>query len=112
MAGLITPAGLSIIRLNKRAILQCMVSHKSYSRSRNSVEQIPFEIAKSIFQQKPFWSDERIRLLRRFVKKKPTATLQELCEWMKQDYGLTVSKTEMCRARIRLGFRRNRYGLR
>lgn len=80
-----------------------------YSRSHNSVKQIPFELAKSVSLRKPFWSHDRLGLLHQFIKKKPTATLQELCEWMKHDYGLSVSKAEMCRARIRLGFRMNRY---
>jgi site-specific DNA recombinase len=80
-----------------------------YSRDHNSAKQIPFEIAKSVFQRKPYWSDDRLRLLRQFIKKKPKATLQELCDWMQCDYGICVSKTEMCRARIRLGFRRNGY---
>lgn len=80
-----------------------------YSRSRNSVNQITFEIAKPVLLKKPFLSDERLHLLSRFIKRKPKATLQELCGWMQRDYGLNVSKTEMSRARIRLGFRRNRY---
>jgi site-specific DNA recombinase len=50
-----------------------------YSRNRNSVEQIPFEIAKSVAQWKPFWSDERLKLLQDYLKKRPAATLQELC---------------------------------
>ncbi len=86
-----------------------MEARKSYSRSRNSVEQIPFEIAKVVSQRKPFWSDERIRLLRHFLQKRPTATLRELCALMKHDYGLSVSITEMSRARTRLGFRRILY---
>src|SRR5690349_19235925 len=86
-----------------------MELRRFYSRSHNSVTQIPFEIAKSIPLWKPFWSADRIRLLRYFLKKRPTATLRELCAWMKHDYGLSVSITEMSRARIRLGIRRNRY---
>lgn len=82
---------------------------ESYSHDHNSVEQIPFEIAKSVAQRKSFWSSERISLLRNFLKKRPTATLRELCAWMKHDYSLSVSITEMSRARIRLGFRCNSY---
>lgn len=40
-----------------------------YSRSHNPVEQIPFELAKSLPNTRPLWAAERLRLVRQLIKK-------------------------------------------
>jgi site-specific DNA recombinase len=71
---------------------------ETYSRSHNSVNQITFEIAKSLPKLRPLWTEERLRVVRRLIKRKPNAKLRELCEWVRVEQGISVSISNMSRA--------------
>lgn len=74
--------------------------------SRNSVEAIPFEIAKSISVWKPFWDNERLSLVRALAQEKPELTLRDLRERLQLERGLSVTNSQMFRALKQLGLRR------
>jgi transposase len=88
--------------LNQEGVLKLPGGTEIYSRSRNSVKQIPFELAKSLSKMRPLWSGERFRYVRLLTDRKPNTTLKELCEQMRVEQGLSVSISSMSRALKRL----------
>lgn len=71
---------------------------KYYSRSRNSANQITFELARSLPKLRLLWNAERLQFVRRLIKRNPNATLRELCEELRLQQGLSVSISSMSRA--------------
>jgi transposase len=73
---------------------------KSYSRSRNSVEEFPFEMTMALPRKRPLShrDPDDLALLRRIVRDHPQATLHQLCERIKAKHHLTTSPSNLSRA--------------
>lgn len=75
----------------------------SYSHDRNSVEEIPFELAKSL-PPVPIPLHEILTPdLQRVVSRQPNATLEQLCHMVQVEQGVMLSSTSMCRVLKRVG---------
>ena len=81
-----------------RAIFALPGAVELHSRSRDSVNQIYFELAKSLPKLRPLWSVERFRLVRGLVETGPNATLKELCDCLQQERGIAASVSSVSRA--------------
>lgn len=82
-----------------------------YSRDRNSVEEIPFELAKSLpathTPHRDMFSRDSLRSL---VARHPRATLTQLCEQLRLEHGTVLSTTSMCRLLKQYGIAHNEKG--
>ena len=69
-----------------------------YRRGHNSVEEVPFQVSQNLPQQ-PLPLKEQINpdYLRELIARDPRCTLQQLCDWVREEQGITMSKTAMCR---------------
>ena len=82
---------------------------KSYLHAHNPVlelEEVRFELHKSLPQAKPLFKKENLLLVRRLIEQHPKATLQQLCEMVQREKGFRVYTSSMHRAQMRLGLRR------
>jgi site-specific DNA recombinase len=71
---------------------------KLYPRGRNSVECIPFQLSQ-VLPKPPTPLRHRIDpyYLRTLIKRDSRCTLKQLCDWVWQERGITISTTAMCR---------------
>jgi len=65
---------LSKTHYYQRVFWVCPEGTENYLGARNSVEAIPFELARALSIRKPFWGEDRRDLVRDFVERKRTAT--------------------------------------
>src|SRR5438270_192625 len=80
-----------------------------YRRSPNTVEEVPFEVSRDLPQRPPSLR-ERLEAdyLRALIERDPRCTLKQLCAWVYEERGFTLSKTEMCRLVKSYGLQRER----
>ena len=84
-----------------------------YRRGHSSVDEVSFELLK-LLPQRPSSLHQQLtaELLRSLVEQRPSATLKQLCEQVKSEYGVVLSVTSMSRLLIRQGFtKRSRQSL-
>jgi hypothetical protein len=69
-----------------------------YRRGHNSVTEVPFQVSQNLPQQ-PLPLKQQINLdyLRDLIARDPRCTLKQLCHWVREEHGIAVSKTAMCR---------------
>jgi site-specific DNA recombinase len=80
----------------------------------NSVEVgevLRFEVTRPLPKNEPILKRENLDLIRKLVKRHPTATLRELSDELRREYDLTMSVTSMSRALRRLGLEHKQRGL-
>jgi hypothetical protein len=67
-------------------------------RGHNSVTEVSFQVSHNLPEQ-PLHLKQQINAdyLRRLIARDPRCTLQQLCDWMREEQGITMSKTAMCR---------------
>ena len=79
-----------------------------YSHDRNTVEEIPFEFAKSMPETLPsLYQLFDSTVLRRLIDNHPTSSLQELCDCVKREQGIIFSPQTMCKLLLRADLPRN-----
>jgi hypothetical protein len=79
-----------------------------YSSDLNSVEGIPFELAKSLPATHPPLRDMFSRdALRSLVARYPRTTLRQLCQQVQLEHGTVLSTTYMCRLLKQYGITHN-----
>jgi len=75
-----------------------------YGRAPNAVHEVTFELIRSVPQRPPTLRDQLDDFfVRSLVKRHPGLTLQELCEQVRQEKGVTLAKTSMDKILLRLG---------
>jgi|GEM_PF-4739595 len=75
-----------------------------YRRAPNSVHEVTFELIRSLPQKPPTLREQLDDFfIRSLVKRYPGRTLQELCQLVKQEKGVTLAKTSMDKILLRLG---------
>jgi site-specific DNA recombinase len=81
---------------------------EAYSRDRNPVDEIPFELAKSLPATRIPLRDMFSRdTLRSLVARNPHSTLSQLCELVRLEQGTVLSTTSMCRLLKQYGILHN-----
>jgi hypothetical protein len=80
-----------------------------YRHGSNSVSEVPFEVSRNL-PQRPLTLRKRLEAdyLRALIERDPRCTLKQLCAWVYEERGFTVSTTEMCRLVKGYGLRRRR----
>jgi hypothetical protein len=64
----------------------------------NSVTEVPFEVSQNLPQAPlPFVQHFDADYLRTLIKRDPRCTLKQLCDWVREERGITISKMAMCR---------------
>jgi hypothetical protein len=75
----------------------------SYSEDRNSVDDILFELLKSMPENLPLLQQIGEDFLRQMVERQPNATLQQYCQMIQQQRGISVSPQTMYKLLVRIG---------
>jgi len=69
-----------------------------YRRGHNSVAEVPFQISEDLPQQLvPLKQQIDAVYLRALIKRDPSCTLKQLCDWVREERGISMSTTAMCR---------------
>src|SRR6201995_6181936 len=68
-----------------------------YRDDHNSVLEVPFEISRNL-PARPLTFNQQLEAdyLRLLLKRDPRCTLRQLCDWVNEERGVTISKSEMC----------------
>ena len=70
----------------------------AYRRAHNSVAEVPFEVSQNLPEQPlPLRQQIRDDYLRKLIERDPRCTLKQLCDWVREERGVAMSKTAMCR---------------
>jgi len=103
-------SGIAATRMAPRTASSDRIGNtKLYRDSPNSVTEVPFEISRDLPQQPPPLRDRlKADYLRALIEWDPRCTLQQLCDWVYEERGFTLSKTEMCRLVKSYGLQRKR----
>jgi hypothetical protein len=85
-------------RFHKRGHLDLPAAMTGYRRGRNSVTEVPFQVSQNL-PQHPAPLKEQIDAdyLRVLIKRDPSCTLKQLCDWVRDERSIMVSTTAMCR---------------
>jgi transposase len=76
---------------------------RGYSHNRNSVDELTFELLKSVPENLPLHQQLDENFLRGLVEQHPRATLQQYCQMIQQRHGITLSPQTMCKLLARIG---------
>ena len=74
-----------------------------YSHARNSVDDLFFELLKDMPENLPLHLRLGEGFLRQMVRQHPTVTLQQYCQMIEQQRGITISLQTMCKLLVRIG---------
>ena len=74
-----------------------------YSRDRNSVEEVNFELLKSMPESFPLVQQPGEAVSRRLVERQPNVTLQQYCQIIQRERGINLSPQTMCKLLARIG---------
>jgi hypothetical protein len=76
-------------------------------REHNSVEEVSFQVSQNLPQQ-PLSLKQQINAgyLQSLIKRDPSCTLKQLCDWVCNERGITIGKTAMCRLVKEYGLQR------
>jgi transposase len=75
----------------------------SYSHDPNSVEEINFELLKSMPENLPLLQQIGEDFLRQLIGRQPDATLQKYCQITQRERGIHLSPQTMCKLLVRIG---------
>lgn len=91
--------------------LTVMEPQNSYSRIRNSVKQIPFELVKPLPRTRPLshCNPNDLALVRLLVKNYPQETLGQLCARIQAEHHLNTSPSNLSRALKQVGLNRSNH---
>lgn len=79
----------------------------TYTCARNPALESTFEILKLLPEVPPTLYEQLDSItLQRLVESHPNATLQQLCEVVKEERGMVLSPQSMCKALLRVGLSR------
>jgi hypothetical protein len=70
---------------------------KGYRGVSNSVIEVPFEVSQNLAQAIPLKQQIDAGYLQALIKREPRCTLLQLCNWVQEECGITISQTAMCR---------------
>jgi site-specific DNA recombinase len=80
-----------------------------YRSGHNSVEEVPFEVSRDLPQRPPPLKHRlEADYLRALIERDPRCTLKQLCDWVRTERGIMLSKTEMGRLLKGYGLPRGR----
>lgn len=78
-----------------------------YSRDRNPVEEVNFELLKSMPESFPLLQQLGEAFLRQLVERQPNAALQQYCQIIQRERRITLSPQTMCKLLARIGVPRH-----
>jgi site-specific DNA recombinase len=71
---------------------------RGYRHGHNSVTEVPFQISEDLPQQSvPLKQQIDAVYLRALIKRDPSCTLKQLCDWVREERRISMSTTAMCR---------------
>jgi hypothetical protein len=69
-----------------------------YRHGHNSVDEVPFEVSHNLPQSPlPFSQQVDAGYLQSLIKRDTSCTLKQLCDWVREERGIIISTTAMCR---------------
>ena len=74
-----------------------------YRSDRNSVDELTFELLKAMPENLPLFQQLGEDFLRLLVEQQPNATLQQYCQTIQQQRGISISPQTVCKLLARIG---------
>jgi hypothetical protein len=76
----------------------CLEDMTGYRRGLNSVAEVAFQVSQNLPQQPvPLKQQINTDYLRKLIARDPRCTLQQLCDLVREERGIAMSTTAMCR---------------